>query len=141
MDTYALETNVHFPTDMNLIWDAGRKSLDMIEDAIEEGLLDWKGWRKGKYWRKELKKLMRISAKASSGGGKNKEAIEKEHVRSYLELSRGLSEKIGASLLAIYERVLTTNQVEIHAKKIETLEYFHEMLNKTDRPCGEKGDP
>ena len=56
MDTYALETNVHFPTDMNLIWDAGRKSLDMIEDAIEEGLLDWKGWRKGKYWRKELKK-------------------------------------------------------------------------------------
>ena len=47
-----------------------------------------------------------------------------------MELSRGLSEKIGASLLAIYERVLTTNQVEIHAKKIETLEYFHEMLNK-----------
>ena len=56
--------------DMNLIWDAGRKSLDMIEDAIEEGLLDWKGWRKGKYWRKELKKLMRISSKASSCGGK-----------------------------------------------------------------------
>ena len=29
-------------TDMNLLWDAGRKSLDMIEDAIEEGLLEWK---------------------------------------------------------------------------------------------------
>ena len=27
---------------MNLLWDAGRKSLDMIEDAIEEGLLEWK---------------------------------------------------------------------------------------------------
>ena len=130
MDTYALETNVHFPTDMNLLWDAGRKSLDMIEDAIEEGILEWKGWRKGKYWRRELKTLMRISAKASSGGGKNKEAIEKGHVRSYLELSRSLSGKIGASLLAIYERVLTTNQVEMHAKKIETLEYFHGMLNK-----------
>src|SRR3989337_824071 len=89
VDTYVLETNVHFPTDMNLLWDAGRKSLDTIEDAIEEGILDWKGWRKGKYWRRELKKLMRISAKASSGGGKNKEAIEKEHVRSYLKLSRG----------------------------------------------------
>ncbi|MBM2835253.1 MAG: hypothetical protein HW406_2414, partial [Candidatus Brocadiaceae bacterium] len=45
-------------------------------------------------------------------------------MRSYLELSGRLSEKIGASLLAIYERVLTTNQVEMHAKKIETLEYF-----------------
>ncbi|MEK7749922.1 MAG: ISNCY family transposase, partial [Planctomycetota bacterium] len=130
VDTYVLESNVHFPTDMNLLWDAGRKSLEMIEGAIGEGLLDWKGWRKGKYWRRELKKLMRISAKASRSGGKNKNEIEKEHVRSYLELSRSLSGKIGASLLAIYERVLTTNQVEMHAKKIETLEYFHGMLNK-----------
>ena len=130
VDTYVLETNVHFPTDMNLLWDAGRKSLDMIEGALEEGILDWKGWRKGKYWRRELKKLMRISAKASRSGGKNKKEIEKEHVRSYLELARSLSGKIGASLLAIYERVLTTNQVEMHAKKIETLEYFHGMLNK-----------
>jgi len=125
-----LESNVHFPTDINLLWDAGRKSLDIIEDAIEEGLLGWKGWRKGKYWRRELKKLMRISAKASRNGGKNKKEIEKEQVRSYLELSRSLSGKIGASLFVIYERVLTTNQVEMHAKKIETLEYFHGMLNK-----------
>ena len=130
VDTYALETNVHFPTDMNLLWDAGRKSLDMIEDAIEEGLLEWKGWRKGKYWRRELKTLMRVSAKASCGGGKNKEEIEKEHVRSYLKLSRDLSEKIGASLLAIYERVVSMNQVEVHTEKIGTLEYFHGMLNK-----------
>jgi len=36
---------------------------------------------------------MRISAKASGIGGKNKEEIEKEHVRSYLELSRSLSGK------------------------------------------------
>ena len=130
VDTYALEANVHFPTDMNLLWDAGRKSLDMIEDAIEEGMLDGKGWRKGKYWRRELKKLMRISAKASSGGGKNKEEGKKGHVRRYLELARSLSEKIGASLLAISERVLTTNQVEMQAGKTGTLEYFHGMLNK-----------
>ena len=26
-DTYALETDVHFPTDLNLLWDAGRKRL------------------------------------------------------------------------------------------------------------------
>ena len=29
---------MHFPTDVNLLWDAGRKRLDMIEDAIGEGL-------------------------------------------------------------------------------------------------------
>lgn len=125
-DTYVLETNVHFPTDMTLLWDAGRKCLDMIEDAIREGLLDWNGWRKLKYLRRELKTLTRVSAKASSGAGKNKDNL----VRHYVEWSRNLSEKIDASLLAIFERVLITKQEEMYAKKIETLEYFYEMLNK-----------
>jgi hypothetical protein len=29
-DSYVLETNVHFPTDLNLLWDAQRKCLDLI---------------------------------------------------------------------------------------------------------------
>lgn len=125
-DTYVLETNVHFPTDMTLLWDAGRKCLDMVEDAIKEGLLERNGWRKLKYLRRELKTLTRVSAKASGGAGKNKDNL----VRHYVEWSRNLSEKIEASLLSIYERVLITKTVEMNAKKIESLEYFHEMLNK-----------
>lgn len=31
-DTYVLETNVHFPTDISLLWDSSRKCLDLIED-------------------------------------------------------------------------------------------------------------
>lgn len=31
VDTYVLETDVHFPTDFNLLYDAGRKCLDLIE--------------------------------------------------------------------------------------------------------------
>jgi transposase, IS5 family len=30
VDSYVLETDVHFPTDFNLLWDAGRKCLDLI---------------------------------------------------------------------------------------------------------------
>jgi hypothetical protein len=45
-------------------------------------------------------------------------------------LVRGFSEKIKASMLSIYERVLSINQVEVYAVKIETMEYFHGMLNK-----------
>src|SRR5262249_14985776 len=29
-DSYVLETNVHFPTDVNLLWDAQRKCLDLL---------------------------------------------------------------------------------------------------------------
>ncbi len=30
VDTCVLETDVHFPTDLNLLWDAGRKCVDLI---------------------------------------------------------------------------------------------------------------
>lgn len=30
-DTYALETNVHFPTDLNLLWDACHKELEVMK--------------------------------------------------------------------------------------------------------------
>ena len=30
-DSYAVETNVHFPAGLNLLWDSGRKCLDTIE--------------------------------------------------------------------------------------------------------------
>lgn len=129
-DTYVLESDVHFPTDVNLLWDAARKSLDMIEDAVREGLLEGKGWRKGKYWRRELKKLMRISTKALFGGGKKKDETSKDRVKRYLGLARGLSEKIETSMLAMYEKVLSTNRVEVYAVKIDRLEYFQGMLKK-----------
>ncbi len=31
VDSYVVETDVHFPTDLNLLWDAGRKCVDLIE--------------------------------------------------------------------------------------------------------------
>ncbi len=34
-DSYTAETNVHFPTDLNLLWDSLRKCLDMIEKLLE----------------------------------------------------------------------------------------------------------
>ena len=42
---------------MNLLWDGARKSLDVIEEAQGEGLLAGKGWRKGKYWRREAQEV------------------------------------------------------------------------------------
>jgi hypothetical protein len=31
VDSYVLETAVHFPTDLNLLWGAGRKCVDLVE--------------------------------------------------------------------------------------------------------------
>ena len=45
-DSYVLETNIHFPTDLNLLYDSLRKCLDMIKKLKE--VSDIKGWRKMK---------------------------------------------------------------------------------------------
>src|SRR5215217_7667932 len=49
-DSYSVETNVHFPTDLNLLWDSLRKCLDMIDKLLK--ISEIKGWRKIKNIRK-----------------------------------------------------------------------------------------
>lgn len=40
-DSYVLETNVHFPTDLNLLWDAQRKCLDLIGPIMARPPTAW----------------------------------------------------------------------------------------------------
>ena len=37
VDSYVLETDVPFPTDLNLLWDAGRKCVDLVEQFRQCG--------------------------------------------------------------------------------------------------------
>ncbi len=89
-DSYAVETNVHFPTDLNLLWDSVRKCLDMIEKLIE--MTDVKGWRKVKYLRKSLKSLFRVTSQHVFKG-KN-EQQKKQYVKQYLLQVRILKERV-----------------------------------------------
>ena len=59
-DSFVVETNVHFPTDLNLLWDSMRKGLDMIESLVE--LTKVKGWRGVKAWRSKFKSLFRSTS-------------------------------------------------------------------------------
>jgi len=87
-DSYALETNVHFPTDLNLLWDALRKCLDTLERLRSETSLP--RWRKIKSLRKKIKSLFRkASQQVFRGGGKN-EKQKKLSVRQYLEAAQSL---------------------------------------------------
>jgi len=69
-DSFVVESNVHFPTDYNLLWDSARKSIDMITKLQERHGLP--GWRKIKDWRRDLKNKMRALGRASASGGKGK---------------------------------------------------------------------
>lgn len=92
-DSYALETNVHFPTDLNLLFDSLRKGLDMIEKLMETSQL--KGWRKIKHLRSTTKSLFRqASQQVFRSNGKN-EQQKIQAVKNYLQQSKMLQQRFG----------------------------------------------
>ena len=80
-DSYVLETNVHFPTDLNLLWDSSRKCLDMIKVLKKETRLE--GWRKIKHIRKTIKSIFRATSHQVFKG--KKEDLKKQSVKIYLQ--------------------------------------------------------
>lgn len=82
-DSYALETNVHFPTDLNLLWDSARKCVDMVEGLQKELSLPLPGWRKVKHIRRTIKSKFR-KASHQVFAGKN-EKQKRESVKEYLQ--------------------------------------------------------
>ena len=123
VDSYVLETDVHFPTDLNLLWDSGRKCVDLIVKYRDQFGYELPGWRKAKDWRRRLKGLERMTSKTVYGGGANKEVRVKAAVREYLAAGRELSAKVSVSLLGLCDQA-------VDFPHWEALSYFHAMLDK-----------
>ena len=122
VDSDVLETDVHFPTDLNLLWDAGRKCVDLIEGYHAAGY-ELPGWRKAKAWRRQLKNLQRSTSQIVYRGGPNKAARVKSAVREYLAMGRALEVKVRASLMKLCD-------LSVETPRWEQLAYFHAMLAK-----------
>jgi transposase, IS5 family len=122
-DSFVVESNVHFPTDYNLLWDCVRKSLDTIAKFLKKynGI---KGWRKIKDWRYEIKGLMRELGKMSSSGGKNKEERLKISAKNYLKKANVLLEKLNKSIPGMP----INDQSDVFL--IISLEYFMMLMEK-----------
>ena len=114
---------MHFPTDLNLLWDAGRKCVDLIENYRDQCGYALPGWRKAQDWRRRLKALERSTSKAAHGGGAGKAPRVRQAVRAYLGAGHDLAAKVQASLLG-----LCAQPVEL--PRWEALAYFHAMLVK-----------
>jgi hypothetical protein len=120
---FVLESDVHFPTDYNLLWDCIRKCLDMMERmGRKHGIIP--GWRKSKLWRRDLKSIMRSLGKACGSGGKNKENRVKETAGLYIQKSVLLSDKITQSLPLLP----LTDTIDLAT--VLLLEHYHVLLNK-----------
>jgi hypothetical protein len=122
-DSFVVESNVHFPTDYNLLWDCSRKCLDMVVKFLNK-YDDIKGWRKIGNWRSELKGLMREFGKVNSSGGKNKDHRIKHAATAYLTKTKTLLSKLENEAPKLPMK--DTKDLSVHL----VLEEFMVLMNK-----------
>jgi len=109
-DSFVVHSNVHFPTDVNLLLDAMRKSIQGIAALADE--LGLPGWRKSFYnaekIRRECRKLQRMKHSTS----KQPEVQEKRQQQiiechsAYLNLCQRILDKVDETLQQIEDRQL-----------------------------------
>lgn len=58
-DSFVFETDIHYPTDINLLYDAIRKVIESIARLAEKYGME--GWRQSKYNIRHIKRLMRTT--------------------------------------------------------------------------------
>jgi hypothetical protein len=122
-DSFVVESNVHFPTDYNLLWDSARKCIETVSVFLGK-YNNLSGWRKIKSWKSELKGLMRELGKATASGGKGKEQREASAARSYINKATALYSKLEKELPQL--PIADDQDLAL----VISLEYFMQLLLK-----------
>ena len=96
-DSFVVETDVHYPTDISLLFDATRKVIELTADHCADlGLSDW---RQHAYNLKQLKRSLRAAQSAKHSKSRNDAQKETNNARlitahtRYLEVAQGYLDK------------------------------------------------
>ena len=125
IDSYVLESNVHFPTDVNLLYDAARKCLQLAQRLAAFAQLP--GWRKSQYWRNQFKSQCGQVSRFFIFGGKKREEKLKNATKTYLKLACELSQRLDSAEADFEASAKTCIKQEI---LLEELKQYKEYLDK-----------
>lgn len=130
VDSFVVESNIHFPTDLNLLWDSARKCIETI-GYFRGQQINLTSWREWKDWRKKVRRVYRWSSEIHrKGGAKYKERL-RESVTSYLERCRELSTKVAHSIMELTVAELVIRELStVEQKKLKELQWYYKMLEK-----------
>lgn len=127
-DSYVLETNVHFPTDLNLLWDSLRKGLDMVRQLQQSQPV--KGWRKLAAIYSKTKALYRQAAQqVFRSNGKN-EQQKRQSVQAYLEQARWLEQRFAFLLTAPFQE---PQALIVLASLATYVQYTNKFIDQIER--------
>ncbi len=131
-DSFPVETDVHFPTDINLLWDAMRRIVTIIMILCKDLGID--GWRKGVDNLSKVKRLFRQAQILKRSTSKNSEKqaqkdrlIINAHI-AYLDLTRLLVDRAKQSLAAIQQ-----DDIHIHLRILEIQKYINHAERQIDQ--------
>jgi len=104
-DSFVVKTDVHFPTDINLLFDATRKTIEECAQLCEEHNLA--GWRQSSHNIKTFKKQYRLIQKLKHSTSKDEEKRQahtekiKQAHQTYLEQAEAFVKRAQATRLLL----------------------------------------
>jgi hypothetical protein len=133
-DSFVVETNVHYPTDINLLYDAMRKVITLSAQWCDQHALS--DWRQHAYNVRHLKRLMRAAqnkkrskAQSEEQQKKNATLIAEAH-QEYLEVAERYLKKAQDTLALLDKRV--TNEFDV-LKKLEIEGFMQHAIRQIDQ--------
>jgi transposase, IS5 family len=124
-DSFVVETDVHYPTDINLLYDAMRKVIELTAELCDRhGVSEW---RQHAYNVRHLKRLMRTAQNKKRSKAKSPERTEEcaaliaQAHQDYLEVATNYWHKARATL-ALLTRLGLNGPLEVAMK--EAIESF-----------------
>ena len=112
-DSFVVKTDVHYPTDINLLFDAMRKVISLI--AIVCDKLGLNLWRQNAYNVRNLKRLYRKAQSLKRSKAKKKDRVEEKSARiakahrEYIDQARVYLDKAKSTL----DFLLSTNRLSV----------------------------
>ena len=110
-DSFVLETHVHYPSDINVLWDAMRKTITLTAQWCEcLGMSDWRQWAHNV---RHVKRLMRTAQNKKRSKAKSPEQVRKNQAliveahQDYLDAAQGYLDKARQTLDLIDKRALS----------------------------------
>jgi hypothetical protein len=96
VDSFVVKTDIHFPSDISLLFDSVRKSVSITSQLCESK--GHSGWRQSKHLIRTVKTAMRKVQKAKLKGYiKNEDKIKESH-RNYITEASKLLERVKRSI-------------------------------------------
>ena len=134
-DSFVVETHVHFPTDINLLLDAMRKTIVLTAQWCDElGLSDW---RQHAYNLRQVKQAMRTAQNKKRSKAKSPEQVEKNQAlivqahQAYLKIAQTYLDKAGKTLQRIEQQGLAS-VIEL-VKKTEIEGFMAHAVRQIDQ--------